>query len=93
MEGKIFEVIKDRIGLATWHTSHPLDTKRFHAAITRLHREVGSKVNESIFKKALQRHNKTTAPILGGKASEEQIEYFTKKAMVILAYLKDERKS
>lgn len=93
MEGQIFEVIRDWAGVASWHTSHPLDTKRFHAAITRLHREVDSKVNEGAFKKALQKHNKINTPILGGKASEEQIECFTKKAVAILTYLKDEGKS
>jgi hypothetical protein len=51
MEVKMFAVIKDWASVATWHTSHPLDTKRFHAAITRLYREVESKVNESAFKK------------------------------------------
>jgi hypothetical protein len=54
MEVKMFAVIKDWASIATWHTSHPLDTKRFHAAITRLYWEVDSKVNESAFKKTTE---------------------------------------
>jgi hypothetical protein len=92
MEDKIYEAIEGWAGIFTWHTSHPLDSRRFHAAMTTLYRDVGPDVSEGDFRRALQKHNKNNIEGLGGKGSEEDIEEFTKKAMIILAYLKDEGK-
>lgn len=90
MSEAVYDAIKGWAGIYTWHTYHPLDTRRFHEAMTKLFEAVGDNIDKSQVREALIKHRSENPEGLGGKPSDEVLENHVERAMIILSYLSDE---
>lgn len=87
MEDRVYEIIRSWAGIATWHTSHPLDQDRFSKAMQDLIAELGSDIDIKVFENALRRHAESNPAMLGDPEYwDELITKFTIKAEEIFNY-------
>lgn len=66
----------------TWHTSHPLDEKRFHKALERVFKEIQLMISCEQFENAIS--NVVQQPL-----RKEEINRFASKAEYISSYISD----
>jgi hypothetical protein len=87
LKNKIYELIKPWAEIPTWHTSHPLDQKRFSKAIYALVTELGPNIDMDDFEKALREHAKDTPATLGSPEHwDSVIRKYALKADTIFTY-------
>ena len=91
MQNKIYEAIKYWADIPTWHTSNPLDIKRFHAAMIKLYEEVGIDINKEDIQQVLKKYRQENPLLLGGKPSDEKVDEYVEKIVLSLKRLKKER--
>ncbi len=87
---KLAEKLKPWMQVDTWHTSHPLDDKRFHKSLQSAFSEFGSSIAHEDFKEAMEYLVET------GVASKLEVGYLenciddsASKAEHIASYLSD----
>ena len=90
MGTEIYQAIAGWAGISTWFTYHPNDQARFYEAITKLHRELGSRVNETNLRDAIKKHRDENPGTLDGSPSDKDVDRFVQDTMTILNYLRAE---
>lgn len=87
---KLAEQMKPWMQVDTWHTSHPLDDKRFHKALQNAFSEFGVSIAYDDFKEAMEYLAETgDNSKLDAGYLEESIEKLASKAEHISSYLSD----
>lgn len=81
---KVYEVISHWARIPTWHTSHPADEQRFRETVMMLREEIGAGIEAEDVRSAMYRHRDQNPTLLGGKATDSQVEAFVRKTMAAL---------
>lgn len=81
---QVYEVISHWARIPTWHTSHPADEKRFKEAVAMLRDEIGAGIEIEDVRSALYRHRDENPVLLGGNATDKEVEAFVQKTMTAL---------
>lgn len=81
---QVYEVISHWARIPTWHTNHPADEKRFNEAVAMLRDEIGPGIEIEDVRSALYRHRDENPMLLGGKATDKEVEAFVQKTMTAL---------
>lgn len=86
--GKVYEVLSHWARIPTWHTSHPADEKRFRETLTMLRDNIGAEIEIEDVRSTLYRHRDENPALLGGKATDKEVEVFVKKIVAALGVRK-----
>ena len=87
MEERVFELLRPWAGMATWYTSHPMDTDRFNKVMHDIISEFGSNFDIEVFESALRQHAESNSELLGGpECWDDTIAKFALRAEAILEY-------
>lgn len=81
---EVYEALSHWARIPTWHTSHPADEKRFRETITLLRDDVGAGIEIEDVRSAMCRHRDENSELLGGKATDKEVEVFVQKIMTAL---------
>lgn len=87
---QLAEKLKPWMRVETWHTTHPMDTKRFHTALDSAFSAFGVSISYDDFKDAMEYLSET---LPSGKLEkgylEKAIERYASNAETISGYLYD----
>lgn len=85
---RVYETLSHWARIPTWHTSHPADEKRFREALTMLRDDIGAEIEVEDVRSAMCRHRDENPALLGGKATDKEVEVFVQKIVTALGVRK-----
>lgn len=71
----------------TWHTGHPLDQQRFHVALKRAFRDLGSAISGADFQEAIEQLSSELHPNWEAAYRAQLVDEFASQAECISEYL------
>lgn len=84
MANEVYEALGIWASIPTWHTGHGTDERRFDEAIAELDATVAS-VTFGEVRAALWRYREESPEILGGKATDREVDQLAQRVITALA--------
>jgi len=86
---RLKEMLRPWLSVSTWHTSHPLDERRFHQALRNAFVQLGTQIALEDFMEAMDQLSAELYPSMQEEYRNELIDDFAKRAAEIAGYLQD----